>query len=115
MLTAAYALHLDREHLDPLWTLPFRYLEYRQIMYLVVVQSTVTALAGIRLRWHRVTRTGAAGEALVAQKSPGRPSIEPMRTRGAPAGMMGIWRRSITWMTTWTRCSTAVGSDAHCR
>src|SRR5690242_19912663 len=27
-------------------------------MYLVVVQSTVTALAGLRLCWHPVTRTG---------------------------------------------------------
>jgi hypothetical protein len=29
-------------------------------MYLVVVQSTVMALVGGRLRWHRLHRTGAA-------------------------------------------------------
>jgi hypothetical protein len=32
-------------------------------MYLVVLQSTVTALVGSRLRWHRVVRTGAARHA----------------------------------------------------
>jgi hypothetical protein len=34
-------------------------------MYLVVIQSVVTALVGSRLRWHRIQRTGAA-EALAA-------------------------------------------------
>jgi hypothetical protein len=33
---------------------------YRQLMYLVVVQSTVTAVIGGRLRWHRMVRTGEA-------------------------------------------------------
>ncbi len=31
-------------------------------MYLVVVQSTIMALVGGRLRWHRMTRIGAATE-----------------------------------------------------
>ena len=64
VLTAAYALRLDREPLRPLWALPFQQVVYRQLMYLVVVQSTVTALMGIRLRWHRIVRTGSAAEAL---------------------------------------------------
>ncbi|MBX6722361.1 MAG: glycosyltransferase, partial [Dactylosporangium sp.] len=59
-LTAAYALHLDRERYGPLWTLPFQQVVYRQLMYLVVVQSVVTALLGSRLRWHRMVRTGSA-------------------------------------------------------
>jgi cellulose synthase/poly-beta-1,6-N-acetylglucosamine synthase-like glycosyltransferase len=59
-LSAAYALHLDRERYGPLWTLPLQQVVYRQLMYLVVVQSTVTALLGGRLRWHRLARTGAA-------------------------------------------------------
>jgi len=67
MLTAAYALRLDRERLGPLWTLPLQLVVYRQLMYLVVVQSTVTALTGIRLRWHSVARTGAAHEAMDAR------------------------------------------------
>ena len=60
--TAAYALRLDRERHGPLWTLPLQQFVYRQLMYLVVVQSTVTALLGIRLRWHRMARTGAAAD-----------------------------------------------------
>src|SRR5690606_10994418 len=59
-LTAAYALRLDRERYGPLWTLPFQQIVYRQLMYLVVVQSVVTALLGTRLRWHRMVRTGSA-------------------------------------------------------
>jgi hypothetical protein len=59
-LTAAYALRLDRERYGPLWTLPLQQVGYRQLMYLVVFQSTVMALVGGRLRWHRVHRTGAA-------------------------------------------------------
>jgi cellulose synthase/poly-beta-1,6-N-acetylglucosamine synthase-like glycosyltransferase/peptidoglycan/xylan/chitin deacetylase (PgdA/CDA1 family) len=64
ILTAAIALRLDGERLRPLWTLPVQQIVYRQLMYLVVVQSTVTALMGIRLRWQRIVRTGSAAEAL---------------------------------------------------
>lgn len=60
MFTAAIALRLDRESLRPLWTIPFQQVVYRQLMYLVVVQSVVTALIGNRLRWHRQNRTGSA-------------------------------------------------------
>jgi cellulose synthase/poly-beta-1,6-N-acetylglucosamine synthase-like glycosyltransferase/peptidoglycan/xylan/chitin deacetylase (PgdA/CDA1 family) len=65
VLTAAYALRLDRERYGPLWTLPFQQVVYRQLMYLVVVQSTVAALVGNRQRWQRMARTGEAA-ALVA-------------------------------------------------
>jgi hypothetical protein len=58
--TAGYALHLDRERYGPLWSLPLQQIVYRQLMYLVVFQSTVMALLGGRLRWHRMARTGAA-------------------------------------------------------
>ncbi|MFI7590602.1 bifunctional polysaccharide deacetylase/glycosyltransferase family 2 protein [Micromonospora sp. NPDC049359] len=56
--TAGYALRLDRERYGPLWALPFQQVIYRQLMYLVVVQSVVTALIGNRLRWQRMVRTG---------------------------------------------------------
>jgi cellulose synthase/poly-beta-1,6-N-acetylglucosamine synthase-like glycosyltransferase len=62
--TAAYALRLDHERLSPLWTLPLQQLVYRQLMYLVVVQSTVTAITGMRLPWQRIARTGQAHQAL---------------------------------------------------
>ncbi|MEU4778097.1 bifunctional polysaccharide deacetylase/glycosyltransferase family 2 protein [Micromonospora sp. NPDC023633] len=65
--TAAYALRLDRERLGPLWSLPFQQLLYRQVMYLVVVQSVVTALVGNRLRWQRMVRTGEAAALVGAQ------------------------------------------------
>ncbi|MFI5895077.1 bifunctional polysaccharide deacetylase/glycosyltransferase family 2 protein [Actinoplanes sp. NPDC051513] len=58
--TAAVALRLDGERLGPLWSLPLQQLVYRQLMYLVVIQSTVAALLGGRLRWHSMIRTGAA-------------------------------------------------------
>ncbi|MCM0676962.1 bifunctional polysaccharide deacetylase/glycosyltransferase family 2 protein [Micromonospora phytophila] len=71
--TAAYALRLDGERYGPLWSLPFQQLVYRQVMYLVVVQSVVTALIGNRLRWQRMVRTGEAA-ALVGVTPAGRPS-----------------------------------------
>jgi cellulose synthase/poly-beta-1,6-N-acetylglucosamine synthase-like glycosyltransferase len=64
MLAAGYALRLDRERLGPLWTLPVQLIVYRQLMYLVTIQSTVAALSGIRLRWQTVTRTGDADRML---------------------------------------------------
>jgi cellulose synthase/poly-beta-1,6-N-acetylglucosamine synthase-like glycosyltransferase/peptidoglycan/xylan/chitin deacetylase (PgdA/CDA1 family) len=60
ILTAGLALRLDRERYGPLWSLPLQQIVYRQLMYLVVFQSTVMALLGGRLRWHRMVRTGAA-------------------------------------------------------
>nr|WP_238342384.1 bifunctional polysaccharide deacetylase/glycosyltransferase family 2 protein [Actinopolymorpha rutila] len=54
----AYALRLDGERLTPLWTLPLQQFVYRQLMYLVVIQSVVTAVAGAPLRWHVIRREG---------------------------------------------------------
>jgi cellulose synthase/poly-beta-1,6-N-acetylglucosamine synthase-like glycosyltransferase/peptidoglycan/xylan/chitin deacetylase (PgdA/CDA1 family) len=67
VLTAAYALKLDGERYGPLWTLPLQQVVYRQLMYLVVFQSTVMALIGGRLRWHRMARTGAVSARLAAR------------------------------------------------
>ncbi|MEN2738931.1 bifunctional polysaccharide deacetylase/glycosyltransferase family 2 protein [Microbacterium sp. X-17] len=58
-LVAAYAFRLDREPLGPLWTLPLQQIVYRQLMYLVVIQSVFTAIAGRRLRWQRMERYGS--------------------------------------------------------
>ncbi|MFG1820242.1 bifunctional polysaccharide deacetylase/glycosyltransferase family 2 protein [Kribbella sp. NPDC049174] len=54
-----YAFHLDSERAGPLWTLPLQQFVYRQLMYLVVIQSVFTALAGSRLRWQRMERYGS--------------------------------------------------------
>ncbi|MEV6008605.1 bifunctional polysaccharide deacetylase/glycosyltransferase family 2 protein [Streptomyces sp. NPDC051976] len=58
-LISAYAFRLDGERLGPLWTLPLQQFVYRQLMYLVVIQSVATALAGSRLRWQRMERYGS--------------------------------------------------------
>ena len=61
LLLAAFAFKLDRESLRPLWALPFQQFLYRQLMYLVVIQSVITAFAGNRLRWHKLKRVGLEG------------------------------------------------------
>jgi hypothetical protein len=38
--------------------LPLQQFVYRQIMYLVVIESVLSAAAGTRLRWHKLERTG---------------------------------------------------------
>lgn len=53
-----YAFRLDGERMRPLWSLPLQQFAYRQLMYLVVIQSVWTALAGTRLRWQRIERYG---------------------------------------------------------
>ncbi|NGN63782.1 glycosyltransferase [Streptomyces sp. A7024] len=64
LVGALYALRLDRERFSPLWTMPLQLFVYRQLMYLVVVQSVFTALLGSRLGWHRMQRTGTATQTL---------------------------------------------------
>jgi len=58
MVTSALAFRLDREPLKPLWTLPLQQVFYRQLMYLVLLHSALTALAGRRLQWQKLRRTG---------------------------------------------------------
>jgi cellulose synthase/poly-beta-1,6-N-acetylglucosamine synthase-like glycosyltransferase/peptidoglycan/xylan/chitin deacetylase (PgdA/CDA1 family) len=53
-----YAFRLDREPLRPLWAMPLQQFVYRQLMYLVVIQSVISAARGVRLRWQHVERTG---------------------------------------------------------
>jgi cellulose synthase/poly-beta-1,6-N-acetylglucosamine synthase-like glycosyltransferase/peptidoglycan/xylan/chitin deacetylase (PgdA/CDA1 family) len=61
MFTAAVAFRFDRESLRPLWRLPLQQFAYRQLMYLVLIQSATTALTGGRLRWHKLHRAGLSG------------------------------------------------------
>jgi cellulose synthase/poly-beta-1,6-N-acetylglucosamine synthase-like glycosyltransferase len=53
-----YAFRLDGERLRPLWALPLQQFVYRQLMYLVVIQSVISAVRGLGLRWQHVERTG---------------------------------------------------------
>ncbi|WP_328633016.1 bifunctional polysaccharide deacetylase/glycosyltransferase family 2 protein [Streptomyces sp. NBC_00356] len=58
---AAYAFRLDKEKYRYLLMLPLQQLAYRQMMYLVLIHSCVTALTGGRLRWQKLKRTGEVG------------------------------------------------------
>jgi hypothetical protein len=58
LFTAAVAFRFDRESMRPLWRLPLQQFAYRQLMYLVLIQSATTALTGGRLRWHKLQRAG---------------------------------------------------------
>jgi poly-beta-1,6 N-acetyl-D-glucosamine synthase len=53
-----YAFHLDHERPWVLWALPLQTFVYRQLMYLVVLQSVASAVQGLRLRWQHVERSG---------------------------------------------------------
>ncbi|MGC5410744.1 glycosyltransferase, partial [Streptomyces sp. DT225] len=55
---AAYAFRLDRERMTHLLSLPLQQVLYRQLMYVVLLQSWITALTGGRLRWQKLRRTG---------------------------------------------------------
>jgi cellulose synthase/poly-beta-1,6-N-acetylglucosamine synthase-like glycosyltransferase len=72
---AGYALRLDKERLRTLWAMPFQLFIYRQLMYLVIIQSVVSALFGTRLRWHRMHRSGSAADRLTAEPAASRESL----------------------------------------
>lgn len=59
LLMGLYAFRLDGERPGPLWSLPLQQFVYRQLMYLVVIQSVYTAVSGSRLRWQRMERYGS--------------------------------------------------------
>lgn len=58
LLLGVYAFWLDGERMRGLVWLPLQQFVYRQLMYLVVIESAISALAGTRLRWHKLERTG---------------------------------------------------------
>ncbi|MFC8593677.1 bifunctional polysaccharide deacetylase/glycosyltransferase family 2 protein [Streptomyces atroolivaceus] len=61
LFCAAHAFRLDREKYRYLLMLPLQQLAYRQLMYLVLIHSCVTAATGGRLRWQKLKRTGEVG------------------------------------------------------
>jgi cellulose synthase/poly-beta-1,6-N-acetylglucosamine synthase-like glycosyltransferase/peptidoglycan/xylan/chitin deacetylase (PgdA/CDA1 family) len=83
MITAFVAFRFDSESVRPLWKLPLQQFAYRQLMYLVLIQSAMTAMTGGRLRWHKLHRAGLDrsagsmkdGAVPVSEDSP--PVIEP--------------------------------------
>jgi cellulose synthase/poly-beta-1,6-N-acetylglucosamine synthase-like glycosyltransferase/peptidoglycan/xylan/chitin deacetylase (PgdA/CDA1 family) len=58
LLLATFAFRMDNEPLRPLWALPLQQFVYRQLMYVVIIESTISALVGARAHWNPLTRTG---------------------------------------------------------
>ncbi len=58
LAVAVVAFRLDGESLKPLWALPLQQFVYRQLMYLVIIESTISALVGARAAWRHIPRTG---------------------------------------------------------
>jgi cellulose synthase/poly-beta-1,6-N-acetylglucosamine synthase-like glycosyltransferase/peptidoglycan/xylan/chitin deacetylase (PgdA/CDA1 family) len=69
-LAAGYALRLDGERLRSLWVLPLQQVVYRQLMYLVTIQSVITALIGTRQRWQVIRRAGVFADDPPAMPTP---------------------------------------------
>ncbi|MFI1421752.1 glycosyltransferase [Streptomyces sp. NPDC020731] len=81
---AAFAFRLDRERMTHLISLPLQQILYRQLMYVVLLQSWITALTGGRLRWQKLRRTGG-----VSAPPPGADGIPAQRSNaldGRPVG-----------------------------
>ena len=85
VLIAMYAFRLDRESMRPLWAVPFQQFLYRQLMYLVVVQSIVTALMGVRLPWQPMQRTGAINGPDASDPVPAASDDPPAAGEDTPA------------------------------
>ncbi|MFJ3805789.1 glycosyltransferase [Streptomyces sp. NPDC090073] len=73
---AAYAFRLDKERMTHLISLPLQQILYRQLMYVVLLQSWITALTGGRLRWQKLRRTGVV-------EAPGGPVPTQRRRRSS--------------------------------
>ncbi len=52
------ALWMDGESTKVIWTLPLQQFVYRQLLYMVVMQSLITVVLGARLRWQTIRRVG---------------------------------------------------------
>ncbi|MBT8226726.1 MAG: bifunctional polysaccharide deacetylase/glycosyltransferase family 2 protein [Dactylosporangium sp.] len=84
-VTAVLAFVLDKERLRPLWVLPLQQFMYRQTMYLVAIQSVITAFTGARLHWQKLRRTGLA----VPAKPVAPAASQPVQIRPA-AGQLPV-------------------------
>jgi hypothetical protein len=69
-LAGGYALRLDGERLRAVWVLPLQQLVYRQLMYLVTIQSLITALLGTRHGWQAIRRAGIFTEPDTSHPAP---------------------------------------------
>jgi cellulose synthase/poly-beta-1,6-N-acetylglucosamine synthase-like glycosyltransferase len=70
VFAGAVALRLDREPMRAVWWLPLQQLVYRQLLYLVTIQSVVTAIVGTPLRWQKIRRRGISPRVSATPGSP---------------------------------------------
>ncbi|MGW0413460.1 bifunctional polysaccharide deacetylase/glycosyltransferase family 2 protein [Streptomyces collinus] len=84
LLMGLYAFRLDGERPGPLWSLPLQQFVYRQLMYLVVIQSVFTAVSGSRLRWQRMERYGSLQPPAGAQPLPSDLTLEEPPAASTP-------------------------------
>jgi cellulose synthase/poly-beta-1,6-N-acetylglucosamine synthase-like glycosyltransferase len=63
LVVALFGFRLDRESPRPLWAMPLQQFVYRQLMYVVIIESTISALVGAHAGGKTIPRTGdvAAG------------------------------------------------------
>lgn len=71
-LSGWYAFYLEGESKEALWLLPVQALVYRQLMYMVLVQSVASALSGVRVRWQKLRRLGGLDAMLKQGAAPQR-------------------------------------------
>ncbi|MBB2941894.1 cellulose synthase/poly-beta-1,6-N-acetylglucosamine synthase-like glycosyltransferase/peptidoglycan/xylan/chitin deacetylase (PgdA/CDA1 family) [Actinoplanes lutulentus] len=69
MISTVYAFRLDGEKLKPVLMVPLQQFVYRQLMYLVLIQSVLAAVGGIRLGWQKLHRAGGLS-ALLGARTP---------------------------------------------
>jgi cellulose synthase/poly-beta-1,6-N-acetylglucosamine synthase-like glycosyltransferase/peptidoglycan/xylan/chitin deacetylase (PgdA/CDA1 family) len=115
LFTAAVAFRFDRESSKPLWRLPLQQFAYRQLMYLVLLQSATTALTGGRLRWHKLHRAGLAPRTIAAP--PARPALDSQPVAAPvfaspPVPAQGVAPEIDTWPPTLDQARAAVRHPA---
>ncbi|WP_063825175.1 glycosyltransferase [Catelliglobosispora koreensis] len=94
---AIYAFRLDHERPGPLWTLVLQQILYRQLIYLVVIQSVVVALVGSRVGWHQPARSGHA--AALADSSDLADQVRKQQLR-RKRKRSPRWARASVWVGT---------------
>jgi cellulose synthase/poly-beta-1,6-N-acetylglucosamine synthase-like glycosyltransferase len=97
-----YAFRLDRESPRVLWAMPIQQFVYRQLMYLVVIESILSAIRGTRLRWRPIARSGevrsptGAGAVDAGQGLAVAPAGEPATVRTERERDRIVERHSVT-------------------
>lgn len=97
LVGATVALHWDGEPRSQAWIMPLQQVVYRQLMYVVLFQSALSALAGTRVRWHKLRRTGGLDVLLrdlrrnsTTGDASGAAAAKPTRATTPPPGAVAV-------------------------